>query len=50
MERLIELIVLEDGSVLEEVELICPMTGFRTRWIYHHLGEGLFRSQCLGPS
>ena len=37
-----------DGTVTEEIELICTMTGFRCRFLIHHLGEGFFRSVELG--
>ena len=32
------------GTILEEIELICTMTGFRRRFLVHHIGEGFFRS------
>ena len=44
MERLLDIEVTEYGTVTEEIELICCMTGFRRRWLVHHLGEGFFRS------
>jgi hypothetical protein len=44
MERLLDIEVTEYGTVTEEFELICCMTGFRRRWLVHHLGEGFFRS------
>jgi hypothetical protein len=50
LERLLDIEVCEYGSVIEEVELICTMTGFRRRFLVHHLGEGFFRSVELGPS
>jgi hypothetical protein len=31
------------------VELICTMTGFRSRFLIHHIGEGFFHSVALGP-
>ena len=40
----------EHGTLTEEIELICTMTGFRRRFLIHHLGEGIFRSVELGPS
>ena len=49
MERLLDIEVTEYGTVLEQIELICCMTGFRSRFLIHHLGEGLFRSVALGP-
>ncbi len=44
IERLLDIEVTECGTVTEEIELICCMTGFRRRWLVHHLGEGFFRS------
>ena len=50
LERLLDIEVGEQGTVIEEIELICTMTGFRLRFLVHHIGEGLFRSAELGPS
>ena len=50
MERLLDIEVTEYGTVTEEIELICCMTGFRYRILVHHIGEGLYRSAELGPS
>ncbi len=44
LERLIDIEVTHDGTVTEEIELICCMTGFRRRFLVHHIGEGCFRS------
>ena len=44
IEILRELVVTEDGTTIEEYDLICTMTGFRTRYIIHHLGDGYFQS------
>jgi hypothetical protein len=44
MERLLEVEVTEHGTIIEEIELICTMTGFRCRFLLHHIGEGFFRS------
>jgi hypothetical protein len=43
-ERLVDIEVTQDGTVTEEIELICTMTGFRRRFLVHHIGEGFFRS------
>ena len=48
MERLLEVEVGAYGTILEEIELICTMTGFRRRFLIHHIGEGFFRSVALG--
>ena len=44
LERLLDIEVTRDGTVIEEIELICCMTGFRQRFLIHHIGEGFFRS------
>ena len=44
MERLLEVEVGAYGTILEEIELTCTMTGFRSRFLVHHMGEGFFRS------
>ena len=44
LERLVDMEVAEDGTVTEEIELICTMTGHRRRFLVHHIGEGFFRS------
>jgi hypothetical protein len=50
LERLIDIEVSENGTVTEELELICTMTGFRRRFLVHHIGEGFFCSAELEPS
>jgi hypothetical protein len=50
MERLLDIEITEYGTVTEEFELICTMTGFRSRFFIHHIGEGFFHSVALGPS
>ena len=44
MKRLLDVEVTGYGTIIEEVELICCMTGFRSRFLVHHIGEGFFRS------
>jgi hypothetical protein len=44
LERLVDIEVTQNGTVTEEIELICTMTGFRRRFLVHHIGEGFFRS------
>ena len=41
---MVDIEVSEDGTVTEEIELICCMTGFRRRFVVHHIGERVFRS------
>ena len=50
LERLLDIEVSENATVTEEIELICTMTGFRRRFLVHHIGEGFFRSIELEPS
>jgi hypothetical protein len=40
LERLLDIEVSEHGTVTEEIELICPMTGFRRRFLVPRIGEG----------
>ena len=49
LERLLDIEVTEYGTVTEEVELICTMTGFRRRYLVHYIGERFFRSLELEP-
>jgi hypothetical protein len=49
MERLIDVEVTRHGTIIEEVEVVCRMTGFRLRLLVEHLGEGIYRSAELGP-
>jgi hypothetical protein len=44
MERLVDIEITEYGTILEEVMLICTMTGFRRRVVVEHTVEGLSRS------
>ena len=50
MERLLDIEITQYGQITEEIERICTMTGFRSKFLIHHMGEGLFRSVALGPS
>jgi hypothetical protein len=50
IERLLDFEVTEHGTVTEEIELICCMTGFRRRFLVHYLGEGFYRSAELEAS
>lgn len=44
IELLHELIVDEDGTLIEEIIVVCTMTGYREKFIIHHLGDGYFQS------
>ena len=50
LERLLDIEVSDNGTVTEEIELICTMTGFRHRFLVHHIGEGFVLSVELGSS
>jgi hypothetical protein len=49
LERLLDIEVGEYGTVTEDIELIRTMTGFRRRFLLHHVREGFFRSLELEP-
>ncbi len=49
MERLIAVEVTEHGTIIEEVEAVCTMTGFRLRLLVEYLGCELYSSTDLGP-
>ena len=44
MERLVDIEVTPYGTIIEELEVICTMTGFRRRVLIEHSVEGLSRS------
>ncbi len=44
LERLLDIEVTEYGTVIEEVEVFCCMTGFSRRFVVHHIGEGFYQS------
>ena len=48
MERLLDIEVTSHGTIIEEIELICCMTGFRRRFLTHYMGEGVYQSVELG--
>jgi hypothetical protein len=45
LEKLLDIAVCENETVTEEIKLICTMTGFRRRFLIHHIGEGSFALQ-----
>lgn len=49
MERLIDVEVTGHGTILEELEVICAMTGFRLRLLVEHMIDGSYRTHELGP-
>jgi hypothetical protein len=44
MERLIEVEMTPCGTIIEEIEVVCTMTGFRRRVLVEHTLEGASRS------
>ena len=44
VEILIDVEVTPYGTIIEEVQIICTMTGFRRRVVVEHTVEGLSRS------
>jgi hypothetical protein len=44
MERLLDVEVSEHGMIIEEIELLCCMTGFRRRFLVEHMVDGFHRS------
>ncbi len=43
LENLLDIEVTEYGTIIEEMQLICCMTGFRRRFLVHHIDEEFFR-------
>jgi hypothetical protein len=44
MERLVDVEVTPYGTIIEEIEVVCTMTGFRRRVLVEHTLEGASRS------
>ena len=44
LERLVDVEITRYGTIIEEIELICTMTGFRRRFLVEHTVDGLRRS------
>ncbi len=44
MGRVVDIEVTRYGTILEEIELICTMTGFRMRFLVEHTCDGSQRS------
>ncbi len=44
MKKLLDIEITEDGTLIEEVEVFCTMTGASRRFLVHHIGEGFYRS------
>ncbi len=48
MERLIDVEVTGHGTILEELEIVCTMTGFRRHALVEYMADGSCRSVELG--
>ena len=48
MEKLLDVEVTRHGTILEELETICCMTGLRLRLLVEHIGEELFAPSIRG--
>jgi hypothetical protein len=44
LEKTIGVEITEDGTIIEELEIFCCMTGFRRRVLVEYLGGGFYRS------
>jgi hypothetical protein len=49
IEKLIDLKITEHGAIIEEVEIICCMMGFRLRLLVEHSADGAYRPIKLEP-
>jgi hypothetical protein len=49
MERLLDVEVTAHGTIIEELEVVCPMTGFRQGVLVEHLADRSHRTFWLGP-
>lgn len=49
LERVVDIRVTRYGTILEELEIVCCMTGFRLRLLVEYLVDGSSRSVELGP-
>jgi hypothetical protein len=49
MERLVDLEITKYGTILEQLEIVYPMTGFRLRLLVEHLADGSYRTLNLDP-
>ena len=50
VERLIGMEVTEQGTILEELEVVHPATGLTLRLLVEHLADGSHRTLELGPA
>jgi len=47
MEMLVDVEVTRHGTIIEELEIVCTMTGFRRRVLVEHTVEGMRRSLAV---
>ncbi len=48
MKKVLNIWVTSYGTILEELEIICCMTGFRRRVLVEYMCDGSYRSAELG--
>ncbi len=49
IERLLDVEITRYGTIFEEIELICTLTGFRRRLLVEHTVDGFYHSVELEP-
>ena len=49
MERLLDIKITQNGMIIEEIEIVCTMTGFRLHMLVEHLTDGSYCAFELGP-
>jgi hypothetical protein len=49
MERLLDVEVTWRGTIIEELEIVYAMTGFRMRLLVEHFSDGSYRTLELEP-
>jgi hypothetical protein len=49
LERVLDIWFTRYGTILEVLEIVCCMTGFRRRLLVEHMVDGSCRSVELGP-
>ena len=49
LERVLNIWFTRYGTILEELEVVCCMTGFRRRLLVEHMVDGATRCVELGP-
>jgi hypothetical protein len=50
LEKLLDIEIMEQGTVIDEVDFICTMTGFRSRLLVQYIAKELFQSVALESS